>query len=293
MRASSCSRAAPQGDVVGRSLASGHYPREMHPASENLAVADVPRSETVSGTSGTLACLPSEDRGRSMSNTSPIMIIGAGGHAKVIIELFQAAGDFEIAGLIERNPIRSSVLGVPVIGTDNDLLHLRKKGINKAFVGIGDNARRVRIGHHLRQIGYDIVNAVSPAAVVSGSATIGRGVAIMAGVVINAETRIDDFAVINTRSSIDHDCWFGEGIHVAPGCTIAGNVTIGRLACIGAGATIIPRVTIGERALVGAGSCVIRDVPNAARVWGVPAKLGRSSKGMDPADKEPSRQDVD
>jgi len=208
-----------------------------------------------------------------MSNSSPILIIGAGGHAKVIIELFQAAGYFEIAGLIEQNPMRSSVLGVPVIGTDKNLLDLRKKGINKAFVGIGDNARRVRIGHYLRQIGYDIVNAVSPAAVVSGSATIGRGVAIMAGVVINAETLVGDFAIINTRSSIDHDCRLGEGIHVAPGCAIAGNVTIGRLACIGAGATIIPRVTIGESALVGAGSCVIRDVPNAARVWGVPASV--------------------
>jgi len=206
-----------------------------------------------------------------MSISPPIVIIGAGGHAKVIIEIFQAAGDFDIAGLIDRNPISSSVLGVPIIGTDSDLLRLRKKGVNQAFVGIGDNARRTRIGYHLRQIGYDIVNAVSPSAVVSSSATIGRGVAIMAGVVINAESQIGDFAIINTRSSIDHDCRLGEGTHVAPGCTIAGNVTIGRLTCIGAGSTIIPGVTVGEEALVGAGSCVIRDVANAARVWGVPA----------------------
>jgi UDP-perosamine 4-acetyltransferase len=208
-----------------------------------------------------------------MSISSPVLIIGAGGHAKVIIELFRAAGNFEIVGLIDLDSNGYPVLGIPVIGTDRDLVRFRRQGISRAFVGIGNNVRRVKLNHHLHQIGFDMLNAVSPAAVVSVSSTLGRGIAIMAGAVINAETRIDDSTIVNTNSCIDHDCRIAEGAHIAPGCSIAGNVRIGRLACIGAGTTIIPGISVGENALVGAGSCVTRDVPDFARAWGVPARI--------------------
>jgi UDP-perosamine 4-acetyltransferase len=212
-----------------------------------------------------------------LSTSSPLLLVGAGGHAKVVIELFRAVADHEIVGLIDLNLNLkgASVLGVPILGTDVDLPRLRREGIKHAFVGIGSNQRRLQMGRHLTQLGFEIVNAISPAAIISVSARLGRGIAVMAGVVINADVRIDDFAVINTRASVDHDCWIGEGAHVAPGSTIAGNVKIGRLAFVGAGATAIPGTNIGENAVVGAGACVIRDVPTAARVWGVPAKIMR------------------
>jgi UDP-perosamine 4-acetyltransferase len=209
----------------------------------------------------------------ALSTSSPLAIIGAGGHAKVVIELLRASGSFQIAGLIDRDAAGSPILGLSILGTDADLPRLRREGIRHAFVGIGDNLRRVQVGRHVRQIGFEMVNAISPAAVVSDSAKLGCGIAVMAGAVINAEARIDDFCVINTCASIDHDCWVAEGAHVAVGCSIAGSVKIGRLAFVGAGVTVIPGISIGENALIGAGACVVRDIPDGARAWGVPAEI--------------------
>jgi UDP-perosamine 4-acetyltransferase len=201
------------------------------------------------------------------------LLIGAGGHAKVVIELVRAAGDFEVAGLIDRNQGAPPVLGVPVVGTDADLSRFRHEGIRHAFVGIGSNRRRLQMGRYLQQLGFEMVNAISPAAVISLSAQLGCGVAVMPGAVINAEARVDDFSIINTHASVDHECWIGEGVHVAPGSTIAGSVRIGRLTFIGAGATVIPGKTIGENSVIGAAACVVRDIPNAVLARGVPARV--------------------
>jgi UDP-perosamine 4-acetyltransferase len=206
----------------------------------------------------------------------PVLVIGAGGHAKVVIELVRAIGAYEIIGLIDVNLSGPPILGVPILGTDGDLPRLRREGIAHAFVGIGNNQRRLQTGYYLRQNDFEIINAISPAATVSASARLGYGIAVMAGAVINAEARVDDFSIINTHSSVDHDCWIGECAHVCPGSTLAGNVRVGRLAFIGAGATVIPGTTIGQNATIGAGASVLRDVPDGASAWGVPAKIMRS-----------------
>ena len=205
-----------------------------------------------------------------------MLVIGAGGHAKVVIELVRAIGAYEIIGLIDVNLSGPPILGVPILGTDGDLPRLRREGIAHAFVGIGNNQRRLQTGYYLRQNDFEIINAISPAAIVSASARLGYGIAVMAGAVINAEARVDDFSIINTHSSVDHDCWIGECAHVCPGSTLAGNVRVGRLAFIGAGATVIPGTTIGQNATIGAGASVLRDVPDGASAWGVPAKIMRS-----------------
>jgi UDP-perosamine 4-acetyltransferase len=197
-----------------------------------------------------------------------------------VIELIRAAGDYNPVGLVaaaaaSSEPVSKQVLGVPIIGTDGDLPRLRATGLAHAFVAIGDNEKRVAKGCELRQLGFDIVNAISPMAVISPSARLGRAIAIMAGAVVNAEAQIEDFAIINTRASIDHDCHIAEGVHVAPGCAIAGEVTIGRLSFLGAGASVIPRVRIGAAATIGAGACVLRDIPAGASAWGVPARVMR------------------
>jgi UDP-perosamine 4-acetyltransferase len=204
---------------------------------------------------------------------SQLLLIGAGGHAKVVIEIFRAANYYEIVGLIDRNEDAPPVLGVPVIGTDAHLSRFRQNGIRHAFIGMGDNWRRLQIGRYLQQSGFEIVNAISPAAVVSASAQLGQGIAVMPGAVINAEAWIGDFAIINTRASVDHECWIAEGVHVGPGSTICGNVTIKRLAFVGAGSTVIPERTIGENAMIGAGACVIQDIPKSVLARGVPARI--------------------
>jgi UDP-perosamine 4-acetyltransferase len=204
--------------------------------------------------------------------TSGIVVVGAGGHAKVCIELLQAAGEaisFCVAG--QGGP--ASCLGIPVLCGDENLSRLRAEGFDRAFVALGSNALRGRIGSELLAMGYTLVNAISPAAVVSPSARLGCGIAIMAGAVLNADVVLHDFVIINTGATVDHDCVVGAAVHVAPQSGLAGNVHVGKFSFIGIGTSVIPETRIGEHATVGAGSAVVKDVPAGATVVGVPARV--------------------
>src|SRR5882724_9968883 len=114
-----------------------------------------------------------------------VVLFGASGHAKVVIELLQAQGRYHIVGLIDSDPKPRSVLGIPVVGDDSDIGQLRAMGVNKALVAVGDNLRRTDIARRIMALGFELINAISPAAVVSNSARVGRGVVMMAGAVIN------------------------------------------------------------------------------------------------------------
>jgi len=202
----------------------------------------------------------------------PMFVVGGGGHAKVVIELIAERANYQIAGLID-NVKSGSVLGIPIIGTDADLPRLRRTGVSKAFVALGDNRVRLALCRRLQQHDFQVVNAISRAAVISSSAQLGVGVAVMAGVVVNAQCRIENFTILNTGVIIDHDNQIGEASHIAPGCTLAGRVTVGRLAFIGTGASIIPGISVGDAAIVGAGACVVRNIPPGAVALGVPARV--------------------
>ena len=209
--------------------------------------------------------------------TAPIqpktVIIGAGGHAKVVIDLFRAAGQYHLVGLVDSGAPGSVVNGVVIIGNDDDLPRLRREGVTHAHVAIGNNRVRLKLARALEGMGFDLANAVSPAAILSPSTKLGRGIAIMAGAVVNADSRLDDACILNTRASLDHDGHLGEGVHVAPGCALAGNVTIGRLSFLGVGTSVIPGIVIGEDAVIGAGACVVRPIPARAKAYGVPARV--------------------
>jgi UDP-perosamine 4-acetyltransferase len=153
------------------------------------------------------------------------------------------------------------------------LSELRSTGIRYAFVAVGDNALRERLGVMVSAMGFELPNAISPHAVISPSAVLGKGIAVMAGVAINAETRIGDLAIANTNSTIDHDCIIGRAAHIAPGCALAGNVTVGDRSFLGVGVCVIPHVKIGADVILGAGSVVVRDLPDRAKAVGVPARV--------------------
>lgn len=201
------------------------------------------------------------------------ILIGAGGHAKVVIDLFRAAAGHDLVGLIDSGPVGTAVNGATIIGGDDDLPRLRHEGVTHAHVAIGNNRRRLDLSRQLEAMGFTLANAISPAATLSPSVRLGRGIAIMAGAVVNAESRLDDACILNTRASLDHDGRIGEGAHVAPGCALAGNVTIGRLAFLGVGTCVIPGIEIGEDVVIGAGSCVVHPIPSRTKAYGVPARI--------------------
>lgn len=201
-----------------------------------------------------------------------LLIVGAGGHAKVVIDLVRAEALYDLVGLIDR-PSDALVNGAVVIGSDEDLPRLRAEGVTHAHVAIGNNARRLSLARELESKGFTLANAISPAAFLSPSTALGAGIAVMAGAVVNVDSRIGDAAILNTRASLDHDGTIGEGAHVAPGCALAGNVSVGRLAFLGVGTSVIPGIAIGDEAIVGAGSCVVRPVPPRTKAYGVPARI--------------------
>jgi UDP-perosamine 4-acetyltransferase len=209
---------------------------------------------------------------------APVVVIGAGGHAKVVIELIRAQGRYDVVGCTDREPKQKDVLGAPILGSDDVLPDLHAQGIRHCFIALGDNALRRKVAARVTSLGFELVNAISPNAVVSPTARLGRGVAVMAGAVINADARVGDLAIVNTRAAVDHDCQIGEAAHVAPRAVLAGGVRVGPLAFVGAGATIVPGVSVGESTVIGAGATVISSIgPNIVAV-GVPAKpLQRSS----------------
>ena len=200
-----------------------------------------------------------------------IVIVGAGGHAKVCIELFRAMG-MPIACCIGADDSVPDCLGVPVVRGDHHLQSLRAEGFDRAFIALGSNRLRARLGDIVRALGYSLVNAVSPHAVVSPSAQLGCGIAIMAGAVINASARIGDLAIINTGATVDHDCVIGEAVHLAPQCALAGAVTVGAGSFLGVGCKVIPGVRIGAHATLGAGTVAIRQIADGATAVGVPAR---------------------
>lgn len=201
-----------------------------------------------------------------------VVIVGGGGHAKVVIESLRACGK-TVAVIVDADATPREVLGVPVVGDDAALADLKGQGYSELFVALGSNRLRQKLGAKACELGFVLVNAIHPSAVISPSARIGEGVAIMAGVTINADSRIGDLAIVNTGAVVDHDCDLGAACHVGPASALAGGVTVGERAFLGVGARAIPGVRIGADTILGAGGVVVRDLPDAVLAVGVPAKI--------------------
>ena len=202
----------------------------------------------------------------------PLVVVGAGGHAKVVIEILQAAGS-TISYCVGSSDATNECLGIPVLKGDVWLETLYGRGYSRVFIGIGSNQLRLKLADLARNIGYELVNAVSPSAIISPSAKIGVGVAVMAGAVINAEAEIGDLAIINTGATIDHNCSIGQAVHIAPQSALAGTVLVNEGAFLGIGCRIIPNICIGEWSVIGAGAVVVRNIPKNVTAVGIPAKV--------------------
>lgn len=207
----------------------------------------------------------------------PVVGVGAGGHAKVIIDILRLTGGYDLRGLVDADArlAGSTVLSVPVVGGDEELRRLHAEGVRHAFVGIAslaDTRDNKAVFDRVRALGFEIINVIHPSAVVADSVRMGAGNRIFGGVVINPESVLGDNVVINTGAVVDHECRVEDHAQVAPGAQLAGNVHVGEGSIVGIGATVIQGVRIGRYAMVGAGAVVIREVPDHATVVGVPAR---------------------
>ncbi len=209
-----------------------------------------------------------------------IFLLGASGHAKMIIEAAQSRQACEIVCCLDiPGPQRRELLGVAVESESPALLEeLQAKGC-QGFAAIGDNRIRRKVTQMLDDRGIEQPTIIHSSAVISPSASIGAGSIVMPNAVVGASCQIGKGAIINTSSHIDHDGFVEDYCHVAPGCHIAGNVSIREGTFLGVGACVIPEISIGKWVVVGAGSTVIRNIPEH-EIWvGNPAKFLRKNNG--------------
>jgi sugar O-acyltransferase (sialic acid O-acetyltransferase NeuD family) len=215
-----------------------------------------------------------------------VLIVGASGHSKVIIDTFEKEGRYEIIGLLDTKKTKgSNVLGHTVLGTDDQLPELLKKyPFCKLFVAIGDNWIRQRVVSSLLEVlpNVQFASTIHPSVSIGKKTCIGKGVAILAGAVINCDTTIGDFAIVNTKAGIDHDSTLAEFSSLGPNAATGGNVSIGKGTAVGIAATIKHGVTIGNHTVIGAGAVVLNDCGDHVVSYGAPAKEIRSRKVGEP-----------
>lgn len=205
----------------------------------------------------------------------PVIILGAGGHAKVLIDALRLQS-IELLGIADTDIGKRglSLMGVPVIGGDEEVMAYPVEAICLVN-GVGSvrvNPLRRQLFEHFKNKGYRFANVIHPSAIIAIDVVLSEGAQIMAGTVIQTGCHIGINAVINTGSVVDHDCHIGDHVHISPGATLSGGVSVGENAHIGTGATVIQGIQIGHNSLVAAGAVVISDVPNGVIVAGIPAK---------------------
>lgn len=207
--------------------------------------------------------------------TEKIVVIGGGGHAKVIISILKKLKKYEIVGYtdFENN---DKILGISYLGNDDRLISIYKDGVNNAVIGLGQiksTVHRRKLVDICKSIGFVLPSIVSPNAIINEDVSIGNGTVVMDGVTINSGSSIGEYSIVNTNSSIDHDCSIGDFTHIAPGVTLSGEVKIGNNVLIGTGSNVIQQIEITDNIIISAGSTVLKSITKNGIYGGNPAKF--------------------
>jgi sugar O-acyltransferase (sialic acid O-acetyltransferase NeuD family) len=214
-----------------------------------------------------------------------VIVWGAGGHGKVIVDALLASNCWELMGIFDDDPRKAGqkILGIPVLDSTGGLPGLVEKlRFDGVAIAIGDNYMRDKKFQEVRECGLKAVNVIHPSAHLSRFVELGEGVTILAGATINPGTVIEDDVCVNTAASVDHDNYLERSCHISPNATLTGGIRVGKFAWVGSGAVVAPNLVINKYSCVAAGAAVVRDVPEGVVVGGVPAaEIGRQPKRPD------------
>jgi len=210
-----------------------------------------------------------------------VLILGAGGHAQVVVDVLQCAhrnGDDAVPiGYLDDAPHLQGQtrLGLPVLGLLDQIDTVSHDAV---ILAIGDNGTRRRLYEQLQQQGERFATAIHPRSVIASDVKIGPGSMVCAGVIINPGSMIGANAILNTGCTVDHHSRIGDHVHIAPGVHLGGNVVIGTGTLVGIGAVVMPQRQVGEWSVVGAGAVVTKDIPTRTTAFGFPARLFERSE---------------
>ena len=223
------------------------------------------------------------DRAAIAAIDKPVIVLGAGGHAKVLVAAL-ARLKVRVLGLVDADPAKknSRILDVPVLGDDSAVLaHAPESVLLINGLGtIGPTTARRDLYDRFVARGYRFATLVDPLALIAGPVEFSHGAQVLAGAVLQPGVSLGVNCIVNTRASIDHDCVIGAHVHIAPGATLSGNVHVGDGSHIGTGASIIHDIRIGAGCIIGVGAAVVHDVPDGVTAAGVPARIldGKSDR---------------
>lgn len=195
-----------------------------------------------------------------------VIVLGGGGHAKVVIDCIQCAGDMVVGVLDDNLAIGSTVLDVPVLGKTADY---RKFTDKKFIIAIGNNAVRRRFAESMDVEWY---TAVHPRAVVSQYAKLGTGSVVMPNAVINVGAEVGNHCIINTGAIVEHDNRIGDYVHISPAAALGGTVSIGANTHVGIGAAVKNNIQICSDTVIGAGAVVVKNITESGTYVGIPAR---------------------
>lgn len=205
-----------------------------------------------------------------------IILLGGGGHCKVVIEAILSRGEFKIVGIIDKNKKKGQkVLGFPIIGNDEEIKNCFNQGIKNCFVafgGIVESGLRLMLVNLVKEIGMSFPNIIHKNSSISHSVIMGEGNYFGQGVIVNSDAKVGNHCIVNTAAIIEHDCCIGDFAHIAPGVLLSGAVTVGNGTLIGIGTSIVQSITIGRNSIIGAGSVVVKDIGNNIVAYGNPCK---------------------
>lgn len=203
-----------------------------------------------------------------------ILLIGGGGHCKSVLDSLLELNEYAEIGIIDKKEnLGKSVMGVPVVGCDDDLPTLFGNGYRYAFVTVGsieNPTLRIKLFNLLSEIGYESPVIIDGSAKVSKHAIIEQGVFIGKQTIVNAGALIQKGAIINSGAIVEHDCQIGTFSHIAPGAVLGGGVLVGENSHVGSNATVKQQVQIGPNSIIGMGSVVLKNIDHHTMAYGNP-----------------------